>query len=59
MKITKIKTMLGALGAPISVEMDAIVAKMRSPSTKEVASRGAVVALRSRLAMEKGRRATC
>ena len=54
MKITKIKTTLGALGAPISVEMDTIVAKMRSPSTREVASRVAAVALRSRLAMEKG-----
>ena len=54
MKITKIKTTLGAFGAPISVEIGAIVEKMRSPKTKEAADRIAAVALQSRLAMQQG-----
>ena len=54
MKITKIKTTLGAFGAPISVEIGAIVEKMRSPKTKEAADRVAAVALRSRLAIQQG-----
>ena len=54
MKITKIKTTFGTFGAPVSVEMDAIVEKMRSPKTKEVADRIAAIALQSRLAMQQG-----
>ncbi|MBR3480013.1 MAG: hypothetical protein IKH32_04860 [Prevotella sp.] len=54
MKITKIKTSFGTFGAPVSVEMDAIVEKMRSPKTKEVADRIAAIALQSRLAMQQG-----
>ena len=54
MKITKIKTTFGTFGAPVSVEMDAIVEKMRSPKTKEVADRIASIALQSRLAMQQG-----
>ena len=54
MKITKIKTTFGTFGAPLSVEMDAIVEKMRSPKTKEVADRIAAIALQSRLAMQQG-----
>ena len=54
MKITKIKTTYGTLGAPVSVEMDTIVEKMRSPKTKVVADRIAAIALQSRLAMQQG-----
>jgi predicted P-loop ATPase len=54
MKITKIKTMMGNLGAPISVELDDIVERMQSPRSKEVADRVAAIALRSRLAMQQG-----
>jgi len=54
MKITKIKTTFGTFGAPVSVEMDAIVEKMRSPKTKELADRIAAIALQSRLAMQQG-----
>ena len=54
MKITKIKTTFGTFGAPVSVEMDTIVEKMRSPKTKEVADRIAAIALQSRLAMQQG-----
>ena len=38
----------------MSVEMDAIVERMRSPKTKEVADRVAAIALQSRLAMQQG-----
>ena len=54
MKITKIKTTYGTLGAPVSVEMDTIVEKMRSSKTKVVADRIAAIALQSRLAMQQG-----
>ena len=54
MKITKIKTKLGTFGNPVSVEIRAIVERMRSPRTKEVADRIAAIALRSRLAMQQG-----
>ena len=54
MKITKIKTSFGTFGAPVSVEMDTIVEKMRSPKTKELADRIAAIALQSRLAMQQG-----
>ena len=54
MKITKIKTRIGELGAPISVELSAIVERMRSEESKGAADRIAAVALASRLAMAEG-----
>ncbi len=54
MKITKIKTSSGLFGTPISVELDTIVERMRSPKTKEVADTIAAIALQSRLAMQQG-----
>ena len=54
MKITKIKTRMGELGAPVSVELSAIVERMRSEETKAAADRIATVALSSRLAMAEG-----
>jgi predicted P-loop ATPase len=53
-KITKIKTRLGELGAPVSVELDTIVERMQSDMTKAAADRIARVALASRLAMAEG-----
>ena len=53
-KITKIKTRIGELGAPVSVELDSIVERMRSDATKTAADRIAAVALASRLAMAEG-----
>ena len=35
MKITKIKTKNGELGSPVTIELDAIVERMRSESTRE------------------------
>ena len=54
MKITKIKTKAGAFGAPTTTDLDDVVERMRSPKTKEAADRVAAVALKSRLAIEKG-----
>ena len=54
MKITKIKTRAGELGAPVSVELSAVVERMRSEETKAAADRIAAVALASRLAMADG-----
>ena len=54
MKITKIKTKAGAFGAPTTTDLDAVVERMRSPKTKEAADRVAAIALKSRLAIEKG-----
>jgi hypothetical protein len=54
MKITKIKTRMGQFGAPVTTDLDAIVERMRSPKTKEMADRIADIALRSRIAIEKG-----
>ncbi len=54
MKITKIKTNMGRFGAPVTTDLDAVVERMRSPKTKEAAERIAAIALRSRIAIEKG-----
>ena len=54
MKITKIKTRMGQFGAPVTADLDAVVERMRSPKTKEMADRIADIALRSRIAIEKG-----
>ena len=54
MKITKIKTTSGVLGSPVSVELDNIVERMRSPKTKAVADGIAAAALQSRLATQEG-----
>ena len=54
MKITKIKTLTGELGAPVSTEISAIIEQMQSPKTKEAAARIAAVALQQRLAMQQG-----
>ena len=54
MKISKIKTSLGVFGVPMSVEIGAVVERMRSPKTKEVADRVAALALQSRIAMQQG-----
>ena len=35
MKITKMKTKNGELGSPVTIELDAIVERMRSESTRE------------------------
>ena len=51
MKITKIKTTMGNFGAPVSTDINAVVERMRSPKTKEVAERIAAVTMQSRLAM--------
>ena len=54
MKITKIKTKVGEFGSPVSAELSAIVKKMQSHKTKEVAARIAATALQQRLAMQQG-----
>ena len=54
MKITKIKTRMGQFGTPVTTDLDAVVERMRSPRTKEAADRIAAIALRSRIAIEKG-----
>jgi len=54
MKITKIKTKAGEFGTPVSTELSAIVERMRSKETKEVADRIANIALHSRLMMQQG-----
>ena len=54
MKITKIITKGAQFGAPVSTELDAVVERIRSPKTKEVADRIAAITLHSRLMMEQG-----
>ena len=54
MKITKIKTRVGELGAPITTDLETIVERMRSDITKDAAKRVASVALHSRLAEAQG-----
>ena len=54
MKITKIKTNMGRFASPVTTELNMIVERMRSPKTKEAADRIAAIALRSRIAIEKG-----
>ena len=54
MKITKIKTNAGSFATPVTVDLDAVVERMRSPKTKEIADRIAAVALSSRIAIEQG-----
>ena len=54
MKITKIKTRTGVLGAPVTTELDAVVERMRSEESRAAAHRIAAAALQSRLAMEQG-----
>ena len=54
MKITKIKTDAGSFGIPVSVELDAVVERMKSPKTKEIADRIAAAALSSRIATGQG-----
>ena len=54
MKITKIKTNAGSFGSPVAVELDAVVERMKSPKTKEIADRIAAIALSSRIAIEQG-----
>ena len=53
-KITKIKTMAGELGNPITTDLEAIVKLMRSDDTKDAAKRVGAVALQSRLAEAQG-----
>ena len=45
MKITKIKTKMGEFGAPVSVDLSAVVERMRSPEIKAEASKIAAVTL--------------
>ena len=45
MKITKIKTTNGNFGTPVTTDLGAIVERMRSPKTKDMADRIAEVAL--------------
>ena len=54
MKITKIKTKMGEFGAPVSVDLSAVVERMRSPEIKAEASKIAAVTLHSRLMAEQG-----
>lgn len=54
MKITKVSTKAGETRAPVTIGIDDIVERMRSPKTKDIADRIAAVALRSRLAMQQG-----
>lgn len=54
MKITKIKTKVGNFGSPVSVELSAIVERMKSTDIKAAADRIAAITLHSRLMMEKG-----
>ena len=54
MKITKIKTNMGRFASPVTTELNMIVERMRSPKTKEAADHIAAIALRSRIAIEKG-----
>ena len=54
MKITKVNTKIGEFGAPVSVELSAIVERMRSSKNKEAADRIAAIALKSRLMMQQG-----
>ena len=54
MKITKIITKGAQFGAPVSTELEAVVERIRSPKTKEVADRIAAITLHSRLMMEQG-----
>ena len=54
MKITKIKTKVGAFGSPVSTELEAIVERLRSEDTKAATERLRNVALQSRLMIEKG-----
>ena len=54
MKITKIITKGAQFGAPVSTELEAVVERICSPKTKEVADRIAAITLHSRLMMEQG-----
>ena len=54
MKITKIKTRGGELGAPVTTDFDTIVERMRSDDTNDAAKRVSSVALASRLAEAQG-----
>ena len=45
MKITKIKTRGGELGAPVTTDFETIVERMRSDDTKDAAKRVGTVAL--------------
>ena len=54
MKITKLKTKFGEFGKPASVDLEAIVERMRSEDTKRSAEIVRAVALQSRLMMEQG-----
>ncbi|MBR1545836.1 MAG: hypothetical protein IJ633_03425 [Prevotella sp.] len=54
MKVSKTKTKLGGLGKPVSVDLDAVVERMRSESVKEAATKIADSARMSRLMMEQG-----
>ena len=54
MKITKINTKIGEFGAPVSVELNAVVERMCSSRNKETADRIAAIALKSRLMMQQG-----
>ena len=54
MKITKLKTRIGAFGKPVSTELEVVVKRMRSGETKDAAEKIQRVALKSRLDMEKG-----
>ena len=54
MKITKVRTQLGEQHMPVSVELDDVVARMRSKTTKAAAETIAANALLGRLVTEKG-----
>ena len=54
MKITKVKTCMGELGSPVTTELETIVERMRSETTKAAAQRIAQNALAGRLAADEG-----
>ncbi len=54
MKISKVKTKMGELGAPMTTELDTVVERMRSEATKAPAQRISRNALAGRLAMTGG-----
>ena len=53
-KLTKIKTVIGELGTPVTTDMETIVEQMRSDETRDAARRVRAVALQQRLAIAQG-----
>ena len=54
MKITKVRTKLGEPMSPVSTELEPIIERMRSESTKPAADKITRNAMASRLVMEQG-----